>query len=147
MKMVRVHLQRMAGTGDVCQGVVCALGLKSACVRFFGWGLRAPRRRSACLLLHASLWAWWLLLHVASPLSSAEVFDPQTQTWAPIAPMSTEREDVMVAAVQGKLYAAGGDDRNGDTLDSVEAYDPQQNRWEAVADMGCAHELGALAAL
>ena len=61
--------------------------------------------------------------------------------------MSTERKFVMVAAVQGKLYAAGGDDRNGDTLDSVEAYDPQQNRWEAVADMGSRHDIGALAAL
>ena len=82
-----------------------------------------------------------------SPLSSAEVFDPQTQTWAPIAPMSTEREDVMVAAVQGKLYAAGGDDTNGDTLDSVEAYDPQQNRWEAVASMVLEHDVGAAAAI
>ena len=82
-----------------------------------------------------------------SPLSSAEVFDPQTQTWAPIAPMSTEREDVMVAAVQGKLYAAGGDDRNGDTLDSVEAYDPQQKCWEAVASMAREHDIGAMVAI
>ena len=82
-----------------------------------------------------------------SPLSSAEVFDPQTQTWAPIAPMSTEREDVMVAAVQGKLYAAGGDNRNASTLTSVEAYDPQQNCWEAVASMSFTHDFGAVAAL
>ena len=82
-----------------------------------------------------------------APLSSAEVFDPQTQTWAPIAPMSTEREDVMVAAVQGKLYAAGGDDPYASTLDSVEAYDPQQNHWEAVASMSSTHDFGAVAAL
>ena len=82
-----------------------------------------------------------------SPLSSAEVFDPQTQTWAPIAPMSTEREDVMVAAVQGKLYAAGRDDRNSSTLTSVEAFDPQQNHWEAVASMNQKHDVGAVAAL
>ena len=82
-----------------------------------------------------------------SPLSSAEVFDPQTQTWAPIAPMSTEREDVMVAAVQGKLYAAGGDHCNSSTLTSVEAFDPQQNRWEAVASMAREHDVGAVAAM
>ena len=61
--------------------------------------------------------------------------------------MSTEREDVMVAAVQGKLYAAGGDDRNSSTLTSVEAFDPQQNRWEAVASMNQKHDVGAVAAL
>ena len=80
-------------------------------------------------------------------LSSAELFDPQMQTWTPIAPMSTERQYVMVAAVQGKLYAAGGDDRNASTLTSVEAYDPQQNRWEAVASMSSTHDFGAVAAL
>ena len=53
--------------------------------------------------------------------------------------MSTEREDVMVAAVQGKLYAAGGDHCNSSTLTSVEAFDPQQNRWEAFgANANCA---------
>ena len=61
--------------------------------------------------------------------------------------MSTERKFVMVAVVQGKLYAAGGDDRDGSTLTSVEAYDPQQNHWEAVADMGSAHDVGAVAAI
>ena len=64
--------------------------------------------------------------------TSAEVFDSQTQTWAPIASMSTERKFAMVAAVQGKLYAAGGDDvgdgAEGNVQRSVEAYDPQQNR-------------------
>ena len=61
--------------------------------------------------------------------------------------MSTKRKYVMMTAVQGKLYAAGGDDTNGDTLDSVEAYDPQQNRWEAVASMVLEHDVGAAAAI
>ena len=71
-------------------------------------------------------------------LSSVEVFDPQTQTWASIAPMSTERRCGVVVAVQGKLYAAGGDDQHRADLSSVEAFDPQQNRWEPVAPMSCA---------
>ena len=58
--------------------------------------------------------------------------------------MSTERKFVMVAVVQGKLYAAGGDDRDGSTLTSVEVYDPQQNHWEAVAPMAqVRHSCGA----
>ena len=81
------------------------------------------------------------------PLSSAEVFDPQTQTWAPIAPMSAERHYVMVAVVGGKLYAAGGDDSEGSEQRSVEAYDPQQNRWEAVASMAREHDVGAMGAM
>ena len=61
--------------------------------------------------------------------------------------MSTERKFVMVAAVQGKLYAAGGDDRNASTLTSVEAYDPQQKCWEAVASMAREHDIGAMVAI
>ena len=60
--------------------------------------------------------------------------------------MSTEREDVMVAAVQGKLYAAGGDN-NVHALDSVEAYDPQQNRWEALAAMASTQNVGCAVAM
>ena len=44
----------------------------------------------------------------------------------------------VMAAVEGKLYAAGGthDDSDGDdAIATVEVYDPQQDRWEAVAPM------------
>ena len=65
--------------------------------------------------------------------------------------MSTERKFAMVAAVQGKLYAAGGDDAGdggeGNVQRSVEAYDPQKNRWEAVASMDREHDVGAVAAI
>ena len=79
--------------------------------------------------------------------SSVEVFDPHTNAWTSIAPMSMVHGGFAMAAVQGKLYAAGGDDRNASTLSSVEAYDPQQNRWEAVASMSSAHDVGAVAAI
>ena len=39
-----------------------------------------------------------------------------------------------MAAVQGKLYAAGGVS-NESILATAEVFDPQQNRWEAVANM------------
>jgi kelch-like protein 17 (actinfilin)/kelch-like protein 20 len=80
-------------------------------------------------------------------LSSAEVFDLETQTWTPIASMSFERKFVMVAAVQGKLYAAGGDGIDGSPLTSAEAYDPQQYCWEVVANTGCVHDIGAMVAI
>jgi hypothetical protein len=50
-----------------------------------------------------------------------------------------------MAAVQGKLYAAGGY-LAGAAQATAEAFDPQQNRWEAVAPMAQArHSFGAVA--
>ena len=51
-----------------------------------------------------------------------------------------------MAAVQGKLYAAGGYTA-GAVMATAEAYDPQQNRWEAVAPMATARHSCAVAAL
>jgi len=52
-----------------------------------------------------------------------------------------------VAAVEGKLYAMGGDDADGDTLSSVECFDPLTNQWSAVADMSTARARFGAAAL
>ena len=74
-----------------------------------------------------------------------EVFDPQTNAWTALAPLSTARDGAAMAAVQGKLYVAGGFD--GAALATAEAFDPQQNRWEAVAPMAQARHSFAVAAL
>ena len=68
-------------------------------------------------------------------LSSVEVFDPQTNAWTPLAAMGTARNAFAMAAVQGKLYAAGGRDGSNNYLATAEAFDPQQNCWESVAPM------------
>ena len=69
-------------------------------------------------------------------LSSVEVFDPQTNTWANVAPMSTARSAVSLSAVGGKLYAVGGlPAMESQTMATAETYDPQQDRWEVVASM------------
>ena len=68
-------------------------------------------------------------------LSSVEVFDPQTNSWAAVAPMSTVRGDFTLTAVRGKLYAVGGLAGDNSALASVEAYDPGSNQWSAVAPM------------
>ena len=74
-----------------------------------------------------------------------EVFDPQTNAWTALAPMSTARHSFAMAAVQGKLYAVGGS-AAGSTLATAEAFDPQQNRWEVVAPLAQAREsFGAVA--
>ena len=72
-----------------------------------------------------------------------EVFDPQTNAWTALAPMSTARDGAAMAAVQGKLYAAGGWDGTN-ALATAEVFDPQQNHWEAVAPMAqVRHSCGA----
>ena len=67
-------------------------------------------------------------------LETAEVYDPQTDGWQPLANMSTARCGFMLATVGGKIYAIGGWDDNS-ALDSVEAYDPQLGAWTPVASM------------
>ncbi|CAF4786026.1 unnamed protein product, partial [Rotaria magnacalcarata] len=41
-------------------------------------------------------------------LNSAEVFDPQTNRWEPLAPMNTWRRGIAVGCLGGPLYAVGG---------------------------------------
>jgi kelch-like protein 17 (actinfilin) len=82
-------------------------------------------------------------------LSSVEVFDPQTNAWTALAPMSTPRSLFAMAAVQGKIYAAGGYGTGGYSNDvaTVEAFDPHQNRLEAAAPMATARKSMAWAAI
>ena len=67
--------------------------------------------------------------------NTVEAFDPKTNSWAAVAPMSIGRNQFSLNAARGKLYAVGGVDPASNVLATVEAYDPQQDRWEAVAPM------------
>ena len=54
------------------------------------------------------------LVHVASALKSADVFDPTANTWAAISDMSTARSGSPgTVALDGKLYVMGGDGGDG----------------------------------
>merc|ERR1712194_456470 len=67
-------------------------------------------------------------------LDTAEVYDPQTDGWQPLAKITTARAALGLAAVGGKIYAIGGND-GVSVLESVEAYDPQLGSWALVASM------------
>jgi N-acetylneuraminic acid mutarotase len=73
--------------------------------------------------------------------ASVIVFDPRKQTWKPVAPMLTARYHLRMVAVDGYLYAIGGDDNIADTLSTVERYDPRSDTWVKVASM---HETRAV---
>ena len=68
-------------------------------------------------------------------LSSVEVYDVHSNTWAACAAMGSERCGAAAAVLGGKLYALGGYDSNAAYLSTVETFDPQSGTWSAVAPM------------
>ena len=58
-------------------------------------------------------------------------YDPQTDVWTAVAPMSISRDAVGVCLLGDRLYAVGGYDGQV-YLNTVEAYDPQTNEWAQV---------------
>ncbi|XP_033891804.3 kelch-like protein 5 isoform X1 [Acipenser ruthenus] len=70
-----------------------------------------------------------------------ERYDPKTDMWTAVAPMSISRDAVGVCLLGDRLYAVGGYDRQV-YLNTVEAYDPQTNEWTQVAPL-CQGRAGA----
>ena len=73
-----------------------------------------------------------------------EAYDPSTNSWQPRAPLPSARTGVQVAALNGKLYAVGGQTPGpGVQLELLE-YDPGQNAWRGRAALPAGRE-GTLA--
>jgi N-acetylneuraminic acid mutarotase len=77
-------------------------------------------------------------------LDTVEAYDPATDTWTARAPMSTPRDGGAASALEGRIFAMGGDVVRGheswDTLRTVAVYDPASNTWAPRADMGRARD-------
>ena len=80
-------------------------------------------------------------------LSSVERYDPLTDTWDYIKPMSIVRARAAVAATYGKLYVMGGYNSKLEDLNSVEMYDPATDTWTIKASMSAARKNYGAAAL
>eukprot|EP01043_Picozoa_sp_COSAG02_P056814 COSAG02_NODE_6797_length_3355_cov_2.061732_1_plen_413_part_10 len=80
-------------------------------------------------------------------MSSGERYDPAANAWSPIASMGTVRYYHAAAAIDGLLYAIGGEDDSGSTLSSGERFDPASNAWSPIASMGTARESHAAAVI
>ncbi|MGH7164577.1 MAG: Kelch repeat-containing protein [Nitrospiraceae bacterium] len=72
----------------------------------------------------ASLFSLW------QPLASVYLYQPETDAWIERAPMPTPRGALAVAEYEGKLFAIGGYDGDGNSA-AVEVYDPGSNSWSA----------------
>ncbi|XP_059211867.1 kelch repeat and BTB domain-containing protein 11-like [Centropristis striata] len=57
-------------------------------------------------------------------------FNPPTRLWSPAAPLRQPRTQLRLVAMDGLLYAVGGE-----CLFSVERYDPREARWAPVAPL------------
>ena len=55
--------------------------------------------------------------------------------WSEVARMPTARGSLAAGVVDGKLYALGGSDSEGNPLDTVERYHPVTKTWTALAPM------------
>ena len=86
------------------------------------------------------------VLVVGSYSSTAELYDPATNSWAERAPMHEERSDfAAVRLVDGRVLAIGGfggteTPPNIGVLASAELYDPSSDTWTRVAPMATARQ-------
>ncbi|CAC5372668.1 KLHL20 [Mytilus coruscus] len=76
-------------------------------------------------------------------ISSVERYDPQTNEWRMVAPMSKRRCGVGVTVLNDLLYAVGGHDGQS-YLNSIERFDPQTNQWsgEVAPTSSCRTSVG-----
>ncbi|XP_071088582.1 kelch-like protein 5 isoform X3 [Haliotis cracherodii] len=76
-----------------------------------------------------------------SRFECAERYDPKTDQWTMISPMSSPRDAVGLCPLGDKLFAVGGYDGQ-QYLNDVESYDPITNEWTKVASL-CTGRAGA----
>jgi N-acetylneuraminic acid mutarotase len=86
------------------------------------------------------------LFSIWSPVTSVYEYDPAADRWTARKPMPTPRGALAVAALDGKLHAVGGYNRDGNT-GAHEVYDPATDSWSARAPMPTARDHHASAAL
>ena len=77
--------------------------------------------------------------------TAGEVFDPQSNTWSPIAPLSTPRSAALAVALgNGRVLVAGGFGwPTYSQQQTAEVFDPATGAWTPVGPPNAAHGTGA----
>lgn len=88
-----------------------------------------PARGFALCTLHNYLFVAGGL-GASGPSDRVTCFNPLTGTWSPVRPLLEPRCQLRMVALDGLLYALGGE-----CLLSVERYDPRADRWSHVAPL------------
>ncbi|XP_068729711.1 kelch-like protein 3 [Montipora capricornis] len=71
-------------------------------------------------------------------VKTVERFDPILATWEEVAAMNEARYDAFGAAMNGKIYIAGGTSENEEgctILKSCEVYDPSTDEWQVMSNL------------
>jgi Kelch motif len=100
-------------------------------------GMRLPRGAHGAAVIGDRLYVVggtldFALDQTAAPTKSMQVYDFSTGVWSEAPGMPTARHHLGVAALDGKLYAAGGREVGDLALDSFERFDPATGRWETL---------------
>jgi len=96
-------------------------------------GYRAISRASAWV---AAVSVLCLVLGACSEPDCSCLLPPAPGTWSPHAPLSLgPRQEMGVAALDGRIYVVGGFDAAGQPASTVEAYDPATDRWTRRASL------------
>src|SRR5207249_969078 len=68
--------------------------------------------------------------------STVEKYNPSADKWTTVAPMPTARVGLAAATgADGSIYAMGGRDIDGNSLNIVEKYNPSTNTWTTVVPL------------
>lgn len=63
-------------------------------------------------------------------------YDPKNDSWSPVASLLSPTSGYAPAALQGKMYALGGEDLIGRIVTArTQVYDPEKNEWQALEPM------------
>src|ERR1051325_2037698 len=85
------------------------------------------------------------LFSVWHPVATVYAYDPKADTWTERRPMANPRGALAVAAIDGKLFGAGGYDGTANS-GVLEEYDPQTNAWRTRAPLPTPRDHLAVAA-
>ncbi|CAK9823145.1 unnamed protein product [Anthophora retusa] len=75
------------------------------------------------------------LLRKSIAVGNVWSYNPTTRTWFKEPGMLTARKDFGLVVSHGKMYAIGGQGKNGIALKTVEAFDPTDSTWREVQPM------------
>jgi N-acetylneuraminic acid mutarotase len=98
-------------------------------------------------------------VNLGSPMTTAEIFDPGTQTWSTGVPLPKARAEFGAAlGSDGRIYIAGNGTYNSGACDcssgaltacadvTTAAFDPQKNAWVATANLNVGRVAPAMVA-
>ncbi|XP_068729474.1 kelch-like protein 3 [Montipora capricornis] len=95
------------------------------------------RRLGSCLVSdkrHLYLVGGYTGVYLRQASKAVERFDPISAAWEEVAAMNEARYDAFGAAMNGKIYIAGGINKNK-ALKSCEVYDPSTDEWQVMSNL------------